>query len=523
MDVQGTVLVVDDEESVRFSLERFLQKAGHEVSVAADIAAARALLETRSFDTAIVDRILANGENGLDLVSDLRAKHPFCQVILISAYPSFRSATQVLSAGAFAYITKPVRKSEILKTAEEAVKRSFAMRESDRRRRLFHSFFDHSSNAILIYDLAGRVRYLNEQFTNLFGYTREESLGTTLPLVPESDLQECLQFTTRVLRGERVQDRETVRIAKDGREVPVSLSLSACCDDRGTPTDLLVVMRDISRSLALRKQVRKAQTMEALGTLARGIVHDFNNVLQGIRGYLELAMIRMQADQPVRQDLDMAYRATDRAQELVKQISAFGDRDGFRPVPVDVALLVREAMDILSVTANPNITLRCEIDTKSPPALADPTQIHQVVMNLCTNACQAMSENGGVLDVGLAPVRVQEDDFRPGESFPQPRPGDYLRLSVKDTGIGMDAETQEHLFEPFFTHRDRGTGIGLSVVYGIVKRHGGEITVRSEPGGGTVFETYFPRAEDDSEHSTTYPDFEAIATHNTTLPALRRG
>lgn len=498
MNPQGRILVVDDEESVRFSLDRFLQKAGYEVSVASGIGTAKPLVETKAFDAAIVDRVLGDGEDGLDFVTHLKERQPFCQIILISAYPSFQSAVHVLSAGAFAYIVKPVRKTEILKAAEEAVRQSIEVRENDRRKRLFHSFFDHSSNAIVIYDLGGRVRYMNQQFATMFGYTPEECLGEKLWIIPESDREETLKSLTTAVGGERVPDRETIRCTRDGREIPVSLSLSVCCDEKGVPTDILAVMRDISRSLALRKRLRKARTMEALGTLARGIVHDFNNLLVGIRGYIELATMRTEEDHPAMQDMEMARKAADRAQDLVRQISTFGSRGGFRSTSINATPILEEALDLLKISAGAHISLLRDVNPNSPRAMVDPTQFHQVVMNLCTNACQAMSERGGILEVSFGPVCVEGDEWPAPDAFPPPAAGDYLRLAVRDTGVGMDAETLEHLFEPFFSRRDGGTGIGLSVVYGIVKRHGGEITVRSEPGAGTLFEVYLPRADDNS-------------------------
>jgi PAS domain S-box-containing protein len=240
-------------------------------------------------------------------------------------------------------------------------------------------------------------------------------------------------------------------------------------------------------------QLQQAQKMEAIGTLAGGIAHDFNNILTPIYGYTELARTRLSAENSAAAELGEVLKAAGRAMELVKQILTYSRQTPHEPQPLEIQLIVKEALKLLRSSIPTTIEINQQIEPGLGTVLADPTQIHQVLMNLCTNAYHAMRETGGVLAIRLTAVDLDRTDAKvAGLDL---SPGPYLKLEVSDTGHGMDRATRERIFEPYFTTKKKGegTGMGLAVAHGIVKNHGGYIAVYSEPGQGTTFNVYLPR------------------------------
>jgi nitrogen-specific signal transduction histidine kinase/ActR/RegA family two-component response regulator len=252
----------------------------------------------------------------------------------------------------------------------------------------------------------------------------------------------------------------------------------------------------------VRKQaeasLRQSQKMEALGTLAGGIAHDFNNILTAILGNVTFAMDALPPDHAVQRRLATVERATLRAADLVRRILTFSRRQVTVPRVSDLAPIVEEAVQLLRSTLPAMIAIRCTAPPGLPPVSVETTQVHQVVMNLAGNALHAMRERGGTLEFRLETVTVGAGE---AGRAPDLREGPYVRLSVSDTGGGMDQATLARVFDPFFTTKapGEGTGLGLSVVHGIMKTHGGAITTASEPGLGTTFQLYFPVATPDSE------------------------
>lgn len=245
----------------------------------------------------------------------------------------------------------------------------------------------------------------------------------------------------------------------------------------------------------LESQLRQAQKLKAIGTLAGGIAHDFNNILGPIIGYTELALLDIARRPPRRQDLQEVLKAAHRAKYLVKQILAFSHHGQEQERTItNIDSIVKEALDLLRASLPATIEVRQNIERGW--ALADATQIHQVLINLCTNAAQAMDERG-VLEVGLACVDLGQSDLA-ALSIPDILPGSYLRLRVSDTGCGMSADIMERVFDPYFTTKEvgKGSGLGLSIVHGIIKRHEGAVTVHSRPGNGSTFEIYIPALEE---------------------------
>jgi signal transduction histidine kinase/ActR/RegA family two-component response regulator len=255
-------------------------------------------------------------------------------------------------------------------------------------------------------------------------------------------------------------------------------------------------IEDHTKALAQsERQLQQVMKLQAIGTLAGGIAHDFNNILFPIVGYTELTMDEMAEGSQAKQNLREVLKAANRAKELVQQILTFSRQGGQERKPLQVQFLIKEALKLLRATIPSTIEIECDVSEKCGHIMGDPTQIHQVVMNLCTNAYHAMQETGGTLKVTLKEVDISYENTvkRVGMKI-----GRHLELTVKDAGHGMSPEVMERIFEPYFSTKERGkgTGLGLSVIHGIIKNHGGDISVNSQPGQGTTFNVYLPVVDD---------------------------
>jgi signal transduction histidine kinase/ActR/RegA family two-component response regulator len=257
------------------------------------------------------------------------------------------------------------------------------------------------------------------------------------------------------------------------------------------------------------KQLQQVMKLQAIGTLAGGIAHDFNNILFPIVGYTELTMDDIPEDSQARQNLEEILKATNRAKELVQQILTFSRQNCQERKPLRIQYLIKEALKLLRATIPSSIDIDCDIDEFCGPIKGDPTQIHQVIMNLCTNAYHAMQETGGKLDVRLKEIHISYEQSieRVGMKI-----GKHIELTVTDSGHGMEPQVMERIFEPYYTTKEqgKGTGLGLSVIHGIVKNHGGDITVTSLPGKGATFKVVLPIIDEMEVEIETTPPAIAI-------------
>ncbi|MBI5441819.1 MAG: PAS domain S-box protein [Deltaproteobacteria bacterium] len=383
---------------------------------------------------------------------------------------------------------------------------------------------EQAAEAIVISNADGTILYANPAFSEVTGYSREEAKSRNLWDLETGgrDAANCRAARSALQQG-KVWNGHFVYRKKDGTLYDVDSSLSPVRDDAGRITHYVAAQRDVSNELRLERQIRQAQKLEALGTLAGGIAHDFNNLLMSILGYAQLALRELPEGSEIREDVERVLSAGERARALVAQILTFARRGDQELQPVRLTPLIKEVLKLLEATLPPTIELRLTGRPASDTVTADPTQIHQVLMNLCTNAAQALGENSGEIKVQLADSLVTAEEPPP---HPDLGEGLYVRVTVSDTGPGMTAEVLERIFEPFFTTKEagRGTGLGLSVAHGIVKRYGGAINVESELGRGTTFHLYLPaiapsqpeqtRIEEDlprgPEHVLLVDDEEAI-------------
>ncbi|MDR3556299.1 MAG: ATP-binding protein [Syntrophobacteraceae bacterium] len=364
----------------------------------------------------------------------------------------------------------------------------------------YRSLIFNMHDDIMVVDKSFVIKDINKDIMGTTGLRREDMIGRHCFDVAHGADEPCSK------RGDACQLQEVFKTGipqicrhehntQDGSKVWVDILFSALKDDSGEITHVIEASRDVTKEVELRQQFRQAQKMEAIGTLAGGIAHDFNNIIGIIQGYSELLTLDMPEDSDGNLYVQNILTAGLRAKELVKQILAFSRKGEQERLPLRLSVMIQESLKLLRAALPSTIEIRQDLSTaRRVDILADATQIHQVLMNLCTNAAHAMGENGGVLTVSLSEAEFSAVDLN---HIPDTSPGRYVCLEVGDTGHGMDRATIERIFEPYFTTKGlgEGTGLGLAVVHGIVKSHDGAITVESEPGKGTSFRVFFPVVE----------------------------
>ncbi len=387
--------------------------------------------------------------------------------------------------------------------ARELTRREHADRQTLRQTALLDELFESAPEAVVLLDLDDRVIRANREFTSVFGFSAEETTGRLLAelIVPPDQVDEASTIAAQGRSGERVS-AECERLRKDGSRIHVAITASPVIIE-GDTIGVYAIHRDITeRKLAeaeqerLQTRLRQAEKMEAVGRLAGGIAHDFNNVLGGILGYGEMLLESAAEGSAEQRYARNLLIAANRARDLVDQILTYSRSQRAARGPVEIGRVVRETLEVIRGSIPPDIALELVFPDVPLVVYGDQTQLHQVVMNLCTNAVHAMAGDG-TLSVSLQAVDV-EDDLKLAQATLTP--GRYVKLSVADTGTGMDGATLARIFEPFFTTKEvgRGTGLGLSLVYGIVADSGGVTHVMSELGLGSTFEIYLPRADTES-------------------------
>jgi PAS domain S-box-containing protein len=355
------------------------------------------------------------------------------------------------------------------------------------------NIFQSLRECLLVIDRNGNISYANQTVFNLLRYNEKELLGRQLSTILAKPATGPSVFNSE----KRIGEEETSLITKSGEAIAVLFSSSPIYHHDSSIAGFVCLALDIRQRKQneeekelLQAQLQQAQRLETVGTLAGGIAHDFNNILTAIIGFCQLAKRTVAEDSPACQAMENTLAASYRAKDLVKQLLSFSRRSPHEKAPLVLAPIIKEITKLLRATIPASIEIKAQIATELYPVLADPAQIHQLIMNLCANAAQAM-EDGGVLTIRLSNIGLDRHDFLAPADL---KPGAYVSLSVSDTGSGIDPEIVPRIFDPFFTTKefDKGTGLGLSVVHGIVKSHNGEIRVESEAGRGTVFTILLP-------------------------------
>ena len=491
------VLVVDDDSTVRLLARESLEQAGFKVEEAENGLQAFFAFESQRPQIVLLDLMMPEMD-GFDVCLALRRLEGGDRVpiLVMTSMDDVESINRAYEAGATDFITKPINWVILGHRVR------YMMRASQVANELRKS--ETKNRAILnaVPDVMFRISKegILEEVTG----AKESTLCLSAGELPGKPLHEMMpaEVAEQAMNDiSRVVSTGAGRLFEFPLQCPDALHhyearIVACGED-----EALCIVRDVSEQkwaeeqrMIMERQLRQAQKMEAIGTLAGGIAHDFNNILSAIIGYTELALHGIPAEKSACHKLHQVLRAGERAKGLVQQILSFSREKEEERKPLLIAPIIKETLTMLRASLPTTIEIRRHIKSKSGMVLADPSQMHQVLMNLCTNAAYAMREQGCVLKVSLI-----EEDLDDGTLLPCPdlKPGSYVKLTVSDTGAGMTQEVMERIFDPFFTTKGPGdgTGMGLSVVYGIVKSHGGFITVESEPGRGSSFDIYLPRID----------------------------
>ncbi len=380
-----------------------------------------------------------------------------------------------------------------LKKAEHKIARGQAQ---------FEAMFNSITDSLVFVDIKRRIVRINPAFSAVFGYNLDEIAGKTTEIIYADPADYADHGERYAVEGDIIIDSvyENRYRRKDGSVFTGETLGVKVSEGTGEIIGFLGIIRDITEKKLAREEkirleasLRQSYKMEALGTMAGGIAHDFNNILAIIIGNNDFAMEDLEPGHPSRHSLEQVQMAADRAKDLVRQILSFSRQETQAAIPLQPHVLVKETLKLLRSTTPTTVSIVEKIDPACRMIMANPTQFHQLVMNLFSNAVSAMDEKGWI-EAGLREVELGCEDWEPDENA---RPGSYVMLSVSDTGTGMDSKTLERIFDPFYTTKQpgKGTGMGLSVVHGIVESNHGIIRVDSQPGRGSTFQIYFPVVE----------------------------
>ncbi len=509
--------------AVSFEPEAILTTVCRELALAFEIPrAAAALINKEQTATVIVAEYLAEGQSSaLNYVSSL-VDNPAYQYLLKHKEPLVAGEVQSdprlasihhllrqlnivsllllpliieeeivgsLSLGAIDSRHFSAEEISLARSVADQVAGALARAQLSKEHRWLSAAIEQAAESVVITNTGGTILYVNPAFERLTGYSYAEVVGQNLPIFQDSEQQDPAFYQkmwTTISTGQVWHERFANK-KKDGTVYMADTTITPLRDERGTIINYVSVQRDVTRELQLEQQYRQAQRMEAVGRLAAGIAHDFNNLLTAINGFADLLKVELSSDDPLQELVDKILRSGRRAADLVRQLLAFSRKQVITPRLLDLNVVVTDMNKMLRRIIGEHIELEIVLTPDLWSVKADPAQMEQVIVNLAVNARDAMPD-GGRLTIKTANVILGTDHL-------DAQPGQYVLLTVSDTGIGMSEDIQARLFEPFFTTKEqgKGTGLGLATIFGIVKQSEGHISVDSKPGQGATFKVYLPR------------------------------
>ncbi len=512
------ILIIDDEPGICEALSGILTEKGYFTFTADNANKAIETVTNNFVNIALIDLILPDMP-GMILLEKIKEISPQTEAIIVTGHASLDTAVQAIHDRVFSYVRKPVdiehlavtiaRALEKQKLQTERNRAEAALRESEEH---YRQFFEEDLSGAYISEPGGNIIACNPAFARIFGFSSPQEAKSINLESFYPDPYTWTAFLERLANEKKLENYELEMICTDETPIHVLANTVGVFDDKDSLTEIKGYLIDVTKRKKLEVQLRQSQKMEALGALAGGIAHDFNNILFPIIGYAEITMDYVPDGSLAQKNLEQILVASDRARELIKQILTFSRQGEQKKKPLKAQLIIKEALKLVRSTLPATIKIQRKIK-ECGPVLADPAQMHQVIMNLCTNAYHAMRDKGGILEVTLEEVEIDSGEQSTKHNM---TPGLYLKLSVSDTGHGMDSIVMERIFDPFFTtrKRDEGTGLGLSVVHGIVRSYDGHISVCSELDKGTVFNIYLPLVEMQNSKNEIKNSYEPVPTGN---------
>ncbi len=480
------ILDVDDDEAGQYAVARQLRLAGYEVIGASDGHSGLRIAESRQPDLILLDVRLPDID-GFEVCKRIRATPGIAETPIVqmsASYIDTNSRVKGLENGADAYLTEPVEPAILLATVNSLLRMKRAEHKVRQGALQWQSTFDAIQEGVALLDTNGAVIKSNKAF--------EQFLGPAVLNFPA--------LTHHIFEGVRTTGlRQVEEQALENKALTITMDPVA---DEGQFAGSVCIVADVTERKNFDQQLRHTAKLESIGVLAGGIAHDFNNLLTGILGNASLLMEMLPPRAPEIQLADEIMKASESAADLTRQILAYSGKGRFVVKTVDLSAVALETRAFVRRFIPGKVELIYQVASDLPPIQADAGQMQQLTMNLIINAAEAFGEGGrGKVTVGTGTEHLDDSFFGAGEKH---APGDYVTLTVSDTGSGMDEETQSRIFDPFFTTKFAGRGLGLSAVHGIMRGHSGYLRLQSRPGGGTTFRLYFP-VDKSSQNKTLAP------------------
>jgi len=505
------IVVVEDEAIVAMDIAATLRRFGYEVVAVIDSgAAAIDTVATATPDLVLMDIRLSGPMDGIEAAARIRERFDI-PVVFLTAHADEATVGRSAAAAAYGYVLKPFDEGELHRAIDLALTRHRAEQDErwdseERMRLLIDAVHDY---AIIVLDLDGRVASWNTGAERMTGYTAEEIVGKPIAtLYPETERD---VVEPPVLTGS--SEQEAWRVRKDGARFLAQIVRSPIVERTGRVSANATVMRDVTERRRLEAHVLEAEKLDNLGRLAGGIAHDFNNMLMVIFSRSETLARAIGETQPARRYVDDIRSAAMKSRDLTQQLLAAARRQVLQPQVTDVNEIVSSAVRLLASSIGEDIFMRTDLASELWPVFVDPGKLHQVLMNLALNARDAM-QNGGALTIETRNFRATPSYVR---QHPQLAEGDYVLLVVSDTGYGIPPDIRARIFDPFFSTKAAGTGLGLAVVKGIVEQTGGQVWLYSEVNQGTTFKIFLPRLRDAAERERPRPETEMIEHGSETI------
>ncbi|HEV2720191.1 MAG TPA: response regulator [Thermoanaerobaculia bacterium] len=511
------IVVVEDEAIVAMDIAATLRRFGYQIPAVVDSGrAAIDAVAAAAPDLVLMDIRLNGPMDGVETAGQIRARFDV-PVVFLTAHADEATVDRSSRAAPYGYVLKPFDEGELRRAVEIALSRHRAERDlrwesEERMRLLIDAVRDY---AIIVVDLDGRVASWNTGAERMTGYAAEEIVGKPLTMLysdGERDA-EALRRELREITAGGSSETEAWRVRKDGTRFLAQIVRSPIVNRAGRVSACATVMRDVTERRRLEAHILEAEKLDNLGRLAGGIAHDFNNMLMVIFSRAEVLARTIGAADPARRFVDDIRSAAMKSRDLTQQLLAAARRQVLQPKVTSVNEVVESAARLLGSSIGEDVVLRTDLQEELWPVFADAGKLHQVLMNLALNARDAMP-SGGALTIETRNFRATPSYVR---QHPQLAVGDYVLIVVSDTGFGIAPDLRAHIFDPFFSTKAAGTGLGLAVVKGIVEQTGGQVWLYSEVNQGTTFKIFLPRLRDAGQREQPRPEPEALEEGTETI------